>query len=41
MLLDHEKQTQIENLKKSFMKDREEAIKETKKKQWVGLFIIN
>ena len=39
MLLDHEKQTQIENLKKSFMKDREEAIKETKKKQWVTSFL--
>ena len=38
MLLEHERQQQIENLKKSFMKEREEIIKETKKKQWVRLF---
>ena len=37
MLLEHERQQQIENLKKSFMKEREEIIKETKKKQWVRL----
>ena len=37
MLLDHERQQQIENMKKSFMKEREEIIKETKKKQWVRL----
>ena len=36
MLLEHDKQQQIENLKKSFMKEREEVIKETKKKQWVS-----
>ncbi len=36
LLLEREKVTQMENLKKSFAKEREEVVKETKKKQWVS-----